>query len=890
MEWTAQAIRQAFLDFFRERDHRIIPSAPLVPHNDPTLLFVNAGMNPFKEIFLGQKEAEYPRIANTQKCLRVSGKHNDLEQVGHDGYHHTFFEMLGNWSFGDYFKREAIEWAWRLLTEVYGLPADRLYATVFPGTKDVPRDEESWRIWQEIVPEGHLLWGTPQDNFWEMGEEGPCGPCTEIHIDLRTEAERSRVDARQLINQNHPQVIELWNIVFIEYTRRADGKLERLSQHFVDTGMGLERLTMVMQRKRETYETDLLLPIIHRAEEITGTSWDDPEEKIRVALRVLADHTRAIGFAIADGVLPSNTGRGYVIRRLLRRAVRYAYQYLGYKDPLVSRLVTVLPEIYGEVFPEVLRNLSTVVSVVREEERNFLRVIARGLARFYTYLDYLRRTQQESGSESGVSRVIPGDIVFTLYDTYGFPADLTALLAREEGFTIDEAGFQQRMKQQRERARQAQQRACTDWQIMHDGKTIFVGYDTLEVVTRVLRWRQCRTASGKTYYEIALEYCPFYPEGGGQVGDSGLLIEPATQTTHRVVTTYRYHDLILVRTETVPSSSEVIARVDIPRRQEIMKHHSATHLLHASLRTILGKHVRQSGSFLNETYLRFDFTHPRALTPEEIARIEELVNQKIQENIPLQEERDVPLEEALRRGALAFFGEKYGDRVRVVAFDPSFSMELCGGTHVPATGMIGLFKIVRESGVAAGVRRIEARAGLSAYQWVHQQIDILSRAKEQLKTPDILAGIDRLLTRNKELEKEKSHLLHLLVQWVYEAIERERLAKGLSPDDPLIFSCGALPYEGLRQLVFRLRKEKEFPLIVLVSEAREKGFTGQVVIHARRPYSAVALVEGLRRRVRGKGGGSPTFATYNLLDSVSGSEVVQWVSALVEEVVRQDLG
>ncbi len=865
VEWTSKRIRSAFLDFFRRKGHIIVPSASLVPQDDPTLLFTNAGMNQFKDVFLGIKEAPAPRVANTQKCLRVSGKHNDLEEVGKDGYHHTFFEMLGNWSFGDYFKQEAIEWAWELITGVFKLPPERLYVTVYPGSNGVPRDNESFNIWKSFMPEKHVLWGTHKDNFWEMGDEGPCGPSTEIHIDLRPEEERKEVPGHELVNSGHPAVIELWNIVFIQYNRTRKGELVPLQTHFVDTGMGLERLCMVLQNTGETYLTDLLKPLIELTEELTGRSWDEGE-KVRMALRVQADHARAVAFSIADGVIPSNTGRGYVIRRLIRRAVRYFYQFLNYRQPLLSRLVSILPDIYGESFPELTQQMQLIVSTVEREEENFLRVIDSGLKRFYIYLQTLP------------ARQIPGELVFQLYDTYGFPPDLTQLIAREEGYEVDWKGFEQEMDKQRKRARQAQQIEYSDWNVVSEGTQVFTGYDNLEEETRILRYRKARhPQSGEEYYEIALERVPFYPEGGGQVGDTGWLIEP-DGTRHTVHDTRKYHQLILVKTNTLPRATRVRAVVDKERRFEIMKHHSATHLLHAALRRILGTHVRQKGSYLDDKRLRFDFSHPKPLTEQEIMKIEELVNQKIQENIPLKEERDVPIEEAIKRGALAFFGEKYGDRVRVITFDPEFSQELCGGTHVPATGHIGMFKIIKESGVSAGVRRIEAVAGMSAVRYIQSMYLQVSEATSMLRTANLTSGIAKLQEQVKKWRKEYERLLNSLAdQLVY------RLVKEYGDSRVLICNLGNVPYELLRQVMFRLRKKGIFDTIVLASIEREGELMGQILVHTTGDPPAVKIANMLMEKFKQlKGGGSDRFATLVVSEKLDISRVLETIESFLK--------
>ncbi|MGB2705055.1 MAG: alanine--tRNA ligase, partial [Chitinophagaceae bacterium] len=706
---TSAEIRQAFMDFFSSKGHTIVPSAPIVVKNDPTLMFTNAGMNQFKDYFLGNKVPPYGRVADTQKCLRVSGKHNDLEEVGVDTYHHTMFEMLGNWSFGDYFKHEAISWSWELLTEVYKIPNDRLYATVFEGDKKegIPASTIALAKWKEFLPEDHIVFGNKKDNFWEMGDTGPCGPCSEIHVDCRPDEERKNIPGHTLVNKDHPQVIEIWNNVFIQYNRKKDGNLEPLPATHVDTGMGLERLVRVIQGKQSNYDTDLFTGTIGEVEKITGKKYDYGDSKVAVAFRVLADHIRAISFTIADGQLPSNTGAGYVIRRILRRAVRYYYSYLDYKKPLLTQLVPVLAKQFETVFPELQQQVDFVSKVVKEEEDAFLKTVDKGL----TMLNQ-------------ASKNISGQEAFKLYDTFGFPLDLTKLVAEEKGLAIDEKGFEVEMKQQKDRSRAAGTVDAEDWVILKDGSNKFVGYDSLEAKASVLKYRKVK-AKGKELYQLVLDTTPFYAESGGQVGDRGVLTIDNSPFT--IVDTKKDNDLIIHFAENIPAdlSGEVLAKVDTAKRKNTELHHSATHLLHAALRNVLGTHVAQKGSLVNEEHLRFDFSHFAKVTDEEIAQVEALVNEKVRENIPVVI-KSMPKDEAMKLGAMALFGEKYGDVVRVVIIDPNYSVELCGGTHVGATGELGLLKLTSESAVAAGVRRVEAVCGKQAEEYVNAQLGLLT--------------------------------------------------------------------------------------------------------------------------------------------------------------------
>jgi len=755
---TSTEIRKKFLGFFESKGHTIVPSAPIVIKNDPTLLFTNAGMNPFKDYFLGNKKSPHSRVADTQKCLRVSGKHNDLEEVGVDTYHHTMFEMLGNWSFGDpsrpgegYFKKEAIEWSWELLTGIYGIPKDRLYVTVFEGDeKDkLPRDTEAFEEWKKWIAPDRILMGNKKDNFWEMGDTGPCGPCTEIHVDCRPDAERGQKDGKELVNNDHPQVIEIWNNVFMQFNRLKDGSLEPLPAQHVDTGMGLERLVRVLQEKTSNYDTDIFSGTIGTTAKLTGKSYTAGDSKQDIAFRVIADHIRAIAFTIADSQLPSNTGAGYVIRRILRRAVRYYYSYLDYKQPLLFQLIPGLATQFEQVFPELHKQVDFVTKVVKEEEEAFLRTLDKGLKKIDEIVQS-RRTAH--------STIIDGSAAFELYDTYGFPVDLTRLIAGENGLAVDEPGFENEMQQQKTRSRAAATLDTEDWVALTEHPwTEFIGYDSLEVNTKIVKYRKVK-AKGKEGWQLVLEATPFYAESGGQTGDTGVL-ESGGESI-RITDTKKENDLIINFTDKLPSDprATTLARVDRTRRKSIEIHHSATHLLHAALRKVLGTHVAQKGSLVNEDQLRFDFSHFAKLTEEEIASIEAIVNEKIRQNIPVVI-REMPKEEALKLGAMALFGEKYGNMVRVVIIDPAYSVELCGGTHVGATGELGLFKIRHESAVAAGVRRIEAVSGKPAENFVAEQFTLIRNIREILKHPkELEKSVENLVTENTESKKKLEKL------------------------------------------------------------------------------------------------------------------------------------
>ena len=739
---TSQEIRQTFLDFFASKGHTIVPSAPMVVKNDPTLMFTNAGMNQFKDWFLGNEPARYKRVADSQKCLRVSGKHNDLEEVGHDTYHHTMFEMLGNWSFGDYFKKEAIQWGWELLTEVFKLDKNRLYATVFEGSESdgVPMDEEARQEWLKYLPESHIILGNKHDNFWEMGDTGPCGPCSEIHIDLRSDEERAKVDGVTLVNQGHHLVIEIWNLVFMQFNRKANGSLEPLPAKHVDTGMGFERLCMALQGKQSNYDTDVFTGMIDAISALSGRKYE-PENEIGVAMRVIADHIRAISFSIADGQLPSNVKAGYVIRRILRRAVRYGYTFLGFKEPFLCRLVPNLVAQMGDAFPELRKQNDLIVRVIKEEEEAFLRTLDKGIK----LMDNIMAKSADTKRISGVD-------AFTLYDTYGFPIDLSELIARENGYTIDLDAFNVELGKQKERARNATAIEAGDWMsVGKDTVTEFVGYDTLEADVNIVRYRTVKVKN-KEQIQLVFDRTPFYGEMGGEVGDSGWIIAGGEKIA--IVNTIKENGLPIHIAERLPEDLQATfkAQVDAERRICIQNNHSATHLLHAALRRVLGSHVEQKGSFVGPESFRFDFSHYEKMSHDQINEVERLVNKMIRQNDPLQEFRDVPIEEARGMGAMALFGEKYGNSVRVIKFGDS--VELCGGCHAPATGAIGYFRIISESAIAAGVRRIEAATGLRAEIMVDNMEETIGAIREMFNNvPDLVGAVKKAIESNDSLRK-----------------------------------------------------------------------------------------------------------------------------------------
>jgi alanyl-tRNA synthetase len=846
-------VRKVFLDFFRSKEHRIVASAPMVIKNDPTLMFTNAGMNQFKDIFLGNAPAKYPRVANTQKCLRVSGKHNDLEEVGHDTYHHTMFEMLGNWSFGNYFKKEAIAWALELLTGVYKIPKENLYVTVFGGDKadGLAEDHEALRFWREIIPEERILFGPRKDNFWEMGDTGPCGPCSEIHIDIRDDAEKKAMPGKDLINKGHQHVLEIWNLVFIEFNRQSDGKLSPLPQKHVDTGMGFERLCMVLQGKKSNYDTDIFQPIISELSRLSSRPYgDNPESD--VALRVVADHLRAVTFAIADGQLPSNTGAGYVIRRILRRAVRYGYTFLGLRDPFINELVPVLVSRMGDFFPEIRSQQQLVMKVIAEEEQAFLKTLSQGIRRFE---QYTRENQDK--------KIIEGKFAFELFDTYGFPVDLTQLMAQESGWKVDMAGFNEGLEAQKNRSRQAAQVDTKDWVMVNPGneETVFVGYESLEAEVEVIKYRRVR-AKNEEYFEIVLNRTPFYAESGGQVGDKGYLLSGEERIV--IDNTYKEHELIIHRSAGIFTSfnKPVKAVVDGLKRKATANNHSATHLMHAALRKVLGKHVEQKGSLVDETHLRFDFSHFSKMTPDEIRQVERLVNERIRENIILDEKRHVPFEQAKSLGAMALFGEKYGDFVRVITFGKDFSVELCGGTHVPATGQIGLFKITSESAIAAGIRRIEAVTAESAEEYIYSKEQLIEEISDALKNAkDVVKAVRNLAEENKILRKKIGDLSKYQVEGLKpDLIQKAEEIRGVR----FITARLDIDAKTAKDLAFAIKNEIGNLFLLIATEDSSKVnltlLIGDPLIKER-GYNAGQMIRELAKEINGSGGGQPSFAS-----------------------------
>jgi len=865
---TSSQIRQQFFDFFISKGHVIVPSAPIVVKNDPTLMFTNAGMNQFKDYFLGNKQPSHKRVADTQKCLRVSGKHNDLEEVGVDTYHHTMFEMLGNWSFGDYFKKEAIEWSWQLLTEVYKIPKDRLYVTVFGGdeSEKLPKDDEAVNEWKKWMAEDRILLFGRKDNFWEMGDTGPCGPCTEIHVDCRPDEERKEIGGKKLVNTDNPQVIEIWNNVFIQFNRLKDGSLEPLPAKHVDTGMGFERLVRLLQNKTSNYDTDVFTGLMGATEKITAKKYTNTDSKQDVAFRVIADHIRAIGFTIADGQLPSNTGAGYVIRRILRRAVRYYFSYLDYKQPLLCQLMPLLAHQFENVFPELQKQIDFISKVVKEEEEAFLRTMDKGLKR----IDDIVRS-------SAKIKVINGKDAFELYDTYGFPIDLTRLIASENGLAVDEKGFESEMQQQRSRSRAATAIDTEDWIVFNDSATNkFIGYDTLEAKTKVSKYRKVK-AKGKESFQIVLETTPFYAESGGQVGDTGKLIIGKEELL--ITDTKKENELIIHFTDSIPSdlSGEVIAIVDAKKRRNTAWHHTATHLLHAALRQVLGTHVTQKGSLVNPDHLRFDFSHFAKMTEEEIAEVEELVNEKIRDNIPVVV-KYMPKDEALNLGAMALFGEKYGDTVRVVIIDPTYSIELCGGTHVGATGDIGFFKITNETAVAAGVRRIEAVSGRLAEDYVNEKAKIIEVLQAQLKHPkDLSKAIEQLLEDRNELQKTTEKLYRLQAQAsVVRLVSKKQVINHFDFYNDIIADgdinllkmiSSELRIKDHERSVALLIGKKDGKVNVLVALSDDLAKAG--------PYDANKIIkEKIAPMINGGGGGQKFLATASGTDAANIDKIV----------------
>ena len=847
---SAREVREAFLAFFKSKDHQIVPSAPLVVKNDPTLMFINSGMAPFKDLFLGIGKPSHPRIADTQKCLRVSGKHNDLEEVGVDTYHHTMFEMLGNWSFGDYFKKEAIAWSWEFLTEVLKLDKDRLYVTIFEGNEaeNIPKDEEAYQEWKKVIAEDRILLGNKKDNFWEMGDTGPCGPCTEIHVDCRPDEERKAVDGATLVNADHPQVIEIWNNVFIQFNRMKDGSLELLPAKHVDTGMGFERLVRVLQQKTSNYDTDVFSGTISAIEKIVHKTYDRSDSKEAISFRVLADHIRAVAFTISDGQLPSNTGAGYVIRRILRRAVRYYFSYLDRKEPLLHLLVPVLAEQFATVFPELKAQQDFVAKVILEEEASFLKTLDNGLRR----LDSIIKDSD---------KVISGKSAFELLDTYGFPIDLTNLIASEKGLSVDEKAFEEELQKQKERSRAASEQDVDDWINLQDGKSVFVGYDTLETKAQVLKYRKIKS-KGKEQFQIVLDKTPFYAESGGQVGDVGnFSIQDAVI---KITDTKKENDLIVHFTDEIPADlgGEVLATVDASVRSKTTIHHSATHLLQAALQQVLGKHIAQKGSLNNSEYLRFDFSHFAKMTQEEIVQVENLVNEKIRQNIPVVI-KEMAKDDAMKLGAMALFGEKYGDTVRVVIMDENYSIELCGGTHVGSTGELGLFKITSEGAVAAGVRRVEAVCGELALQLVNEKFNELAEVREALKQPkDTVKSILQLQEENAALKKEIEKYQHEKVELVKQQL-RVKIANR-NGVHLLIEKVDGVNADGLKKIQYDLKNEVEDLFFVAATVINDKPLLSVIIsenLVKSKHLHAGNMVKELAKAIKGGGGGQPFYAT-----------------------------
>ncbi len=850
---NSREIRQAFLDFFESKQHKIVPSAPMVVQNDPTLMFINSGMAPFKDIFLGNSPIKYPRIADTQKCLRVSGKHNDLEEVGIDTYHHTMFEMLGNWSFGDYFKHEAINWSWELLTEVYKLDKDRLYVTVFEGDEKegIPASTIAYNEWKKLVPEHRILMGNKKDNFWEMGDTGPCGPCSEIHMDCRTDEERKLVDGATLVNKDHPQVIEIWNNVFMQYSRMKDGSLQPLPQKHVDTGMGFERLVRVVQNKQSNYDTDVFQPLIQFIAKSCGIAYGK-DEKTDIAMRVMSDHIRAIAFCIGDGQLPSNVKAGYVIRRILRRAVRYAYTFLDIKEPFLYKLVDILAKQFDGVFTEIVDQKDFVKKVIMEEEASFLRTLASGIQRFEKY-----QVQ---------NNIVDGTFAFELFDTFGFPIDLTQLMASEKGWKVDIDAFNKALAEQKQRSRAATVVDTDDWVILQNSEDVeFVGYDELEAESEILKYRKV-TAKGKELYQLVLNVTPFYAESGGQVGDRGTLVNTNDLDDKvYIIDTKKENNQTIHICEKLPKNlnATFIASVNTTKRSLTTKNHSATHLMHAALKQVLGVHVNQKGSLVNEEHLRFDFSHFAKMSDEEISKVEKIVNEKIAEQISLKEQRNVPYQEALNSGVTALFGEKYGDFVRVITFEDSFSKELCGGTHVKNTSEIGLFKISSESAVSAGVRRIEAITSTKALNFLNEQADLLASIKAILKNPvDVQKSIELLIEDHSKSKK----LVDKFLQEKAGSLKEELRAKitQINGVNYLAQFVDISNVDLIKNILFELKQEVSNSFFLLAADIEGKPHLALMIsddLVESKKLNASNIIRELGKEIQGGGGGQAFFAT-----------------------------
>lgn len=848
---TSKEIRESFKQFYRERGHKIVPSAPMVLKDDPTLMFTNAGMNQFKDIILGNRVPESKRMADSQKCLRVSGKHNDLEEVGHDTYHHTMFEMLGNWSFGDYFKKEAIDFAWEYLVDILKLNPERLYATVFEGyaPEGLERDDEAAAIWEKHLPKSHIINGNRHDNFWEMGDTGPCGPCSEIHIDLRSDKEREEVDGASLVNKDNPQVIEIWNLVFMQYNRKADGHLEPLPAKVIDTGMGFERLCMALQGKQSNYDTDIFTPLIDKISELTGKKYG-VDEKMDVAMRVAADHVRTIAFSIADSQLPGNAKAGYVIRRILRRAVRYVYTFLDRKEPLLYLLIDTLIAQMGDAYPELPAQADLIKKVIKEEEEAFLRTLDKGIS----LLDSIMEKTRKEGKT-----LVSGADAFTLYDTYGFPLDLTQLILRENGMDVDIEGFEAEMAKQKARARNAASVENSDWIEVNPGNETFVGYDNTEVKTRILRYRNVKQKN-KEFYQIMLESTPFYGEMGGQVGDKGWLIAPDGTRTEIFDTKKENNTAVhLVKKMPADVNVEFTAKIDTEARQRTSANHSATHLLHEALREVLGTHVEQKGSLVTPDILRFDFSHFQKVTPEELRKVEHIVNRLIREAMPLQEAREVPIAEAREMGAMALFGEKYGDKVRVIRFGDS--VELCGGTHVANTGNIGMLRVISESSIAAGIRRIEAVTGASVEKAIDDMFDTMTCLKEMMgNSCDLIAGIKKSIEENAELRKQVNKFMEdRTAMLTKEVLERAKIKNGVK----VVMLPGVRLPEVVKNIAFNIRKlSPESTVFIGLNVSNDKPMLTVALSDdiVKQGYNAGQIVREAAKCIKGGGGGQPFFA------------------------------
>jgi len=849
-------IRKSFLEFFKNKQHQIVPSAPIVVKDDPTLMFINAGMNQFKDLFLGNSPVQYPRIVDTQKCLRVSGKHNDLDEVGHDTYHHTMFEMLGNWSFGDYFKAEAIDWAWELFTEVYKIDKKNLYATVFMGDEGdgLEPDNEAYAFWKKHLPETQILFGSKKDNFWEMGDTGPCGPCSEIHIDIRTDEEKKRMPGSELVNKDHPEVIEIWNLVFIEFNRLKDGKLQPLADKHVDTGMGFERLAMVLQGVRSNYDTDIFVPIIQAVAKLSANTYGQDQEK-DIAMRVIADHLRAVAFTIADGQLPSNTGAGYVIRRILRRAVRYGFTFLGFDEPFLYQILAVLVDQMGDTFPELVAQQSLITEVLKEEEVAFLRTLSQGIKRFEQHTSGLANDSAKKGT-------IDGQFAFELFDTFGFPIDLTQLMAREKGLSVDMEGFYKGLEAQKNRSRKAASVEAGDWVEVSNEKveSVFVGFDHMEIEASLTKYRKV-VAKKKTIFEVVLDKTPFYAESGGQLGDKGIL-ENARETLHVVDTKKENNQIVhYVLEEPRHFKENYLAKVDVVNRKLTTNNHSATHLMHAALRSVLGEHVEQKGSMVSADRLRFDFSHFAKMNNAEVRQVENLVNKKVRANITCSVKEDVKIADATAMGAMALFGEKYGETVRVVAFDPEYSIELCGGTHVGASGEIGYFKIVSEGGIAAGIRRIEAVTAAKAENFVDEQLDVLSAVRDQFKNQrDVLVALKNLAEQERKLQKELEVLQKEKAMQASAELYNQAEVVG---DVRYIHATVEMDVAQAKNLAHKLRSMGTDVLIVLAIVNQEKvnlvvALSDELV---GKGFDAAKIIKAISASIRGGGGGQAHLAT-----------------------------